>query len=78
MQELTSTQVNAVVGGNLLTGWVPPNWPGLNVLDGFQLSLGAIGVNISGPVSINIPGVQQPSPLRIGIPSGIPFSEWDC
>ena len=78
MQELSSSKIDAVVGGNLLTGWVPNNWPGITVSPDFLVSLGVTGVRIPGPFS---PSVSATVPRLQGVASFGYFSpggNWDC
>ena len=74
MRELTSIHVDTVVGGNLVTGWVPRNWPAIAVLEVFRGSSEPIGVNIPGPQSINIPRTQHFFTPVVSSP--IPY--WEC
>ncbi len=74
MRELTSTHVDSVVGGNLVTGWVPPYWPGITLLPGIRVSPKLIGVSIPGLSAVgNSTGQLPATGLVIG-----PFVPWQC
>jgi len=75
MRELSSENVAAIVGGNLVTGWVPNGWPGLTLELGNVLeSIRTAGVRIPG---VGFTSVPIASATVIGIvPAN--YKTWDC
>ena len=73
MQQLTSKQLVDIVGGNLVTGWVPRNWPGVAGYRDFQISSTGVGASVPGVLS---PSIQVVHPNVTATASMADF--WRC
>ena len=74
MQQLSTLDIDQVVGGNLVPGWVPGQWPH-GLLDTVVSRI--IG---SGTVSVATLAAVTPSPVSpsVGFVLGSPFDRSDC
>ena len=74
MQQLSTLDIDQVVGGSLVTGWVPGQWP-IGLLDTVASQI--IG---AGTVSVATLAAVSPSPITpsVGLILGSPFDRSDC
>jgi len=81
MRVLSSTRIDAVVGGNLVTGWVPRNWPDTELLRDFQISTDQLGMNLQRLTGVGVPGIHLPAFAvpQIQAPAVATFHGlWEC